>query len=274
MPFKHLVGGSNPSGLTRSIDFVFSSVYPVSVLNNYPLVNVSNPPRKRFNRRKSLELYKQVIQLRRKEYSYSEIAKETGLAKSTINNWLTHAGLTLSKEHLDIQGKNRLRNHVIATEASKRTRLRRKQADIQGFVNSHKQYFGDPFFNYGLALFESEGSKETACRFSNSDFRLILSFVKFLEKYFSLERNKNMNFDLYIHETRNKDLMRIKRFWSKKTFTPTSRIRVYWKKNKIIGRRENQDYVGQILIRVHGENILGSKLLALSDIILKKYQRL
>ena len=120
--------------------------------------NFSNPDtskltRKKFSRRKSFELYKQVIQLRRKEYSYSEIRDETGLAKSTINNWLTYAGLTLSKEHLDIQAKKRLENHTIATEASKRTRLRRKMADIQNFLNSYKQYFGDPLFNYGLALF-------------------------------------------------------------------------------------------------------------------------
>jgi len=72
--------------------------------------------------------------------------------------------LTLSKEHLDIQAKKRLENHTIATEASKRTRLRRKMADIQNFLNSHKQYFGDPLFNYGLALFEAEGNKETDSR--------------------------------------------------------------------------------------------------------------
>ncbi len=231
------------------------------------------PARKRFSRRKSFELYKQVIQLRRKEYSYSEIRKETGLAKSTINNWLTYAGLTLSKKHLEIQAKKRLENHTIATEASKRTRSRRKKADIQNILNSHKRYFGDPLFNYGLALFEAEGNKDTVCRFSNSDFRLIQTFVKFIEKYFSLERDNNMSFKLYIHETRRKDLLRIKRFWSKKIKVPITKIGVYWKKNRVVGRRENQDYVGQIVVSVRGENILGSKLLALSDIILRKYQK-
>jgi transposase-like protein len=238
----------------------------------YPIS--SQLSRKKFSRRKSFELYKQVIQLRKKEYSYSEICRETGLAKSTINNWLTYAGLTLSKEHMEIRRKNGLRNHVIATEASKRTRLRRKQKEIQDFLNSHKQHFGDPFFSYGLSLFEAEGCKETECRFSNSDFRLILTFVRFIEKYFSLERTKNMSFNMYIHKSRRQDLGRIKGFWSKKIGIPAKKIKVYWKKNQIVRRRHNPDYVGQILVGVHGENILGSKLLALSDIILKKYQRL
>ena len=141
-------------------------------------------------------------------------------------------------------------------------------------LNSHKKFFGEPLFNYGLALFEAEGNKDTVCRFSNSDFRLIRTFVKFIEKYFSLVRDKNMTFHLFIHETRKKDLLRIKRFWSKKIQVPISKIRVYWKKNKVIGRRKNQDYVGQIIVIVQGESILGSKLLALSDIILRKYQRI
>ena len=75
-------------------------------------------------RRKSAEIFKKVIELRKREYSYTEIKKETGVAKSTINNWLTLAGLTLTKEHLNIQAKKRVENHVVATEASKRTRAR------------------------------------------------------------------------------------------------------------------------------------------------------
>jgi len=217
-------------------------------------------PRQKFFRRKS-------------EHSYTEIRRETGLAKSTIQNWLTHAGLTLSKEHLEIQARKRVENYVIATAASKVTRKRRKDQEIQSCIQKVKKYFNDPFFNYGLAIFESEGCKSTECRFSNSDFRLIRTFVKFIEKYFPLDRNKNMSFDLYIHETRKADLGKIKGFWSEKIGIPISKMRVYWKKNEIVGRRDNPDYVGQMLVGVHGEKIFGSKLLALSDIILRKYQR-
>lgn len=230
--------------------------------------------RKHSPRRKSFNLFKKVIELRKKEYSYTEIKKETGLAKSTIQNWLTYTGLTLTKRHLEIQKKKKLEKHSVATEAAKRTRLRQKELAIHQAVMIHKNDFNDPFFNYGLALFESEGHKSTDCRLSNSDYRLILAFIKFIEKYFHLDRNINMTFDLYIHETRRTDMRKIKSFWIKKLRIPTDSIRIYWKRNRVTRRKKNNDYVGQIMMRVCGEKILGSKLLALSDIILSKYQRI
>jgi len=224
-------------------------------------------------RRKSAEVFKKVIELRKNGFSYTEIKKETGIAKSTINNWLSLAGLTLTKEHLQIQVKKRVENHVLGTEASKITRARRKELDISKFINKQKDYFNDPFYNYGIALYEAEGSKRTDCKFSNSDYRLILTFVKFVERYFYLNRKENMSFSLYIHETRKNDLRKILNFWSRNIDIKKDLIHTYWKKNKVVGRRENPDYSGQFQVRVMGEKVLGSKILAISDIILKKYLR-
>lgn len=224
-------------------------------------------------RRKSVEIFKKVIELRKKEYSYTEIKKETGVAKSTINNWLTLAGLTLTKEHLNIQAKKRVENHVVATEASKQTRLRRKNKDIENFIMKNKKHFDDPFFNYGIALYEAEGSKGTDCKFSNSDYRLIKVFVELVERFFLLNRDEDMSFSVYIHETRKSDLVKILNFWATKIGLDKSKIRYYWKRNKVVGRRENPDYTGQFVVRVIGEKVFGSKLLAISDIILRRYLR-
>lgn len=224
-------------------------------------------------RRKSFEIFKKVIELRKKGYSYTEIRRETNIAKSTINNWLVLAGLTLSKEHLQIQAKKRVENHVLGTMASKITRSRRKDEDIQRFIQEQKGNFNDPFFVAGIMLYEAEGSKSTDCKFSNSDHRLIVVFMRFIEKYTPLRRDKNIIFELYIHESRAADLDRIRRFWSAKIGISTGKIRFYWKRNRVIGRKENMDYVGQIMVRVHGEKVFGSKLAAISDIILKKYLR-
>jgi hypothetical protein len=224
-------------------------------------------------RRKSAAIFKAVISLRKKGFSYSEIKKETGIAKSTINNWLTRAGLTLSKEHLQIQAKKKVENHAIATEASRIIRLERKESDIQNFIGLQKGYFNDPFYNYGIALYEAEGSKGTGCKFSNSDYRLIQTFTKFVEKYFHLSRRADISFSVYIHEARKQDLGKILNFWVDKIGINKNQIHVYWKKNKIVGRKKNSDYVGQFSLRVMGESILGSKMLAISDIILRKFER-
>jgi hypothetical protein len=223
-------------------------------------------------RRKSAEIFKKVIELRKREYSYSEIRKETGIAKSTINNWLTLAGLTLTKEHLQIQAKKRVENHVIATEASKRTRARRKDEDIRTFIQENRKFMNNPFFVTGIMLYEAEGTKVNN-NFSNSDFRLIVIYIKFLEKYFGLDRKKDMNFRLYVHETRKNDLDRIKNFWAKRLKIDKNTFRVSWKHNIVSLRRMNLDYVGQIGVRVNGISHFTSKMLAISDIILSVFQR-
>jgi hypothetical protein len=223
-------------------------------------------------RRKSVETFRKVIELRKKEYSYTEIRKETGVAKSTINNWLTLAGLTLTKEHLQIQATKRVRNHVLGTTASKITRARRKERDIQNFILEQKANFNDPFFVAGIMLYEAEGTKINN-NFSNSDFRLIVTYIKFLEKYFRLDRKKDMNFRLYIHEIRKSDLNRIKNFWGKKLNLDKDDFHISWKHNVVSQKRINLDYVGQLGVRVFGVKHFTGKMLTISDIILSVFQR-
>lgn len=224
-------------------------------------------------RRKSKETFQKVIELRKHGYSYTEIKKKTGIAKSTINNWLTFAGLTLTKKHLEISRKKYLANNLVATEASKITRAKRKDEDIQNFIMKHKQDLEDPLFSYCIALFEAEGSKSIDCKFSNSDYRLIKLFLFFSERYLHLDKIKNVSYSLYIHESRRNDLDKILNFWTSKLGIPKTKFYVYWKKNIVTHRRENPDYSGQIGLRIMGEKVLGSKLLAISDIILSQYQK-
>ena len=225
-------------------------------------------------RTRNKERFKKCIKLRKQGLSYSEIRKAVPVAKSTLQNWLTFAGLTLTKEHLEIQVRKRLENKQVATEASRITRRIRKEKDINQALELHKKYFSNPFYNYGVALYESEGSKGTDCKFSNSDYRLVQVFLKFIERYFVLKRLENMGFEVYIHETRENDLEKISGFWSKSLGIPKNKIKIRWKRNQVVGRRDNPNYVGQMLVRVKGERILGSKIGAISDIILKKYQRI
>lgn len=224
-------------------------------------------------RRKSAEIFKKVIELRKREYSYTEIKKETGVAKSTINNWLTLAGLTLTKEHLNIQAKKRVENHVVATEASKRTRARRKEEDIQVFILENRRFMNEPLFVAGIMLYEAEGTKGENNSFSNSDFRTILVYIRFLERYFHLNRNLDLDFRIYIHEIRKDDLNRITNFWSKKLLVDGRIFSISWKHNVVSKKQENLDYVGQLSVRVHGIKHFSGKILAISSIMLSVFQR-
>lgn len=224
-------------------------------------------------RRKGTEIFKKVIDLRKRGFSYTEIKNETGVAKSTINNWLSFAGLTLTAEHLQIQESKRVENHILGTEASKITRARRKDEDIQRFIQEKKVYFEDPFFVAGVMLYEAEGTKVSNNNFSNSDFRLVITYVRFLEKYFKLDRKRDMNFRLYVHITRKDDLNRIINFWSKKLNIDMSDFSISWKKNIVAKRQKNLDYVGQMGVSVHGIKNLVGKIVTISDIMLSVFQR-
>ncbi len=224
-------------------------------------------------RRKGKALFQKVIKLRKKGLSYTEIQTKTGVAKSTINNWLTFAGLTLTKEHMEISKKRYLTNNIIATAASKITRARQKDEDIQNFIEKYKSNFNDPLFVAGVMLYEAEGSKGSSNGFSNSDFRMIKIFINFLKTYFHIDTNQNISYQLFIHESRKNDLQRILNFWSNKISIKQDSIKLRWKHNIVTKRRENLDYVGQFEIRIKGFPHFTNKLLAISDIILSEHTR-
>ena len=59
-------------------------------------------------RKKNKGKFVECVRLRKEGLSYGEIRKIVPVAKSTLQNWLTFAGLTLTKEHLEIQLKKRV----------------------------------------------------------------------------------------------------------------------------------------------------------------------
>jgi len=222
-------------------------------------------------RPKNKERFAKCVELRRLGFSYSEIREKVSVSKSTLQNWLTLAGLTLTKEHLEIQLKKSVEKRAAATLASKITRARKRDKEVSQAVAKLQKYIGEELFIYGIALYEAEGSKQDECRFSNSDWRLIKLFDKFIRTYFGDETKLDLKYSVFIHESRRGDLDRIKSFWSRKLQVPKDRFPVYWKKNKIVRKRTNKDYVGQIQVRVAGVSYLTRKLLAISDIIASQH---
>lgn len=229
---------------------------------------VRNKSTVRFTNRLKFE---QCLKLRLKGLSYSEIQKVIPVAKSTLQNWLTLGGLTLTNEHLEIQLNKRIEKRKSAMEASRLIRIRKRTEALKSDQIKYSKFFADPLFIIGVILYEAEGTKSSECRFSNSDYRLIKIFLHFLNKYFLLNVQTQAKFSLFIHETRNDDKERILSFWSDKLAISESSFKIFWKKNKVVKRRKNSDYVGQIQVRITGVPYLARKLLLYSSIIINKY---
>ena len=213
--------------------------------------------------------FQQCVRLRKQGLSYREIQKILPIAKSTLQGWLTLAGLTLSKEHLQIQFKKRIENRRVATEASRLTRQRKVYEQIQLFLERVRNELPDSTLVGGCLLYEAEGQKLGECKLSNSDYRLINYFLKFIEKYFGRNKSDGFIFRLYIHKNREKDLDRILDFWSSRLAIPRAKIAVTWKKHRA-KLRTNRDYVGQMSILVRRSSIINRQIRAVSDIILRE----
>src|SRR3989338_4661128 len=222
-------------------------------------------------RKKNKGKFVECVRLRKEGLSYGEIRKIVPVAKSTLQNWLTFAGLTLTKEHLEIQLKKRVEKIRAATEAAKFTRAKKFDEELESFLQRYKTFINDSFFVAGLMLYQAEGTKKNECRFSNSDYRLVQLFLNFLEKYFFLSRTEEVKYRLFVHESRKEDLGRIKNFWAMKLSVPVGYIDLTWKKNVVSKRRTNSNYVGQLQVIVRGIPSLTRKILALSVIICMKY---
>jgi len=204
-----------------------------------------------------------VIKLRKRGFSYSEILKKVPIARSTLSLWLKSVGL--AKAQFQRNTQRRIEGGLRGAAARKRNRIAttkeikdRAKAEITNISQRD-------LWLMGIALYWAEGSKEKKCgrgavtKFSNSDPRMILFFLKWLEKVFSIKKSE-LVYELYIHETANIEKSRI--YWSKTLSISKREIKTYFKKNKIKTLRKNtgEDYHGLIRIRVRRSSNLNRRI--------------
>ena len=119
----------------------------------------------------------------------------------------------------------------------------------------------------GVLLYWAEGSKEKRnsigqqVKFSNSDPRMIMIFLKWLGEIMKINNN-NINFELYIHKTAN--LNKALNYWSQILSCPKDKFRVYFKQPKTNTNRKNigNSYNGLIRLSVKRSSILNRKIAA------------
>ena len=159
----------------------------------------------------------------RKKLSTKQIADETGLTIFKVDYWLAKHGI--------------------------------KKRTISEATYAHKNPSGDPFryrppltleeginFGIGIGLFWGEGNKadKHAVRIGNTDPGVIISFIEFLEDFYTIDRSK-LRFSLQIFS--DTDPETAKSFWIerlrvspaqfyKTTVTLSGKIGTYRKKNQ------------------------------------------
>ncbi|MDD3728950.1 MAG: hypothetical protein PHH50_01350 [Candidatus Pacebacteria bacterium] len=118
----------------------------------------------------------------------------------------------------------------------------------------------------GTALYWAEGSKEkdksSQVTFGNSDPKMVIIFLKWLNKICKIKK-KDIIFRVYLHENSENRLKEVKKYWSRIVgFSEKHFKNVSWKRNKISTNRKNigKKYYGLLSITVRKSTNLNRKI--------------
>ena len=207
------------------------------------------------------KLKNEVIALRKKGMSYSEILRQIPVAKSTISLWLQDVGL--AKKQKQLITEKRIAGRLRAVEAVRRNKINRIKDIKDSAMKETPLLIRDPFWLAGVILYWGEGSKEhdKACpvKFTNMDLQMHQLFLKWAHKYLSAT-NESLLFELFIHK--KADIERAKKYWMQNLGFHENRLRIYLKKHnpKTKRKRIGDDYHGVLAVYVYKSIQLNRKI--------------
>ncbi len=211
----------------------------------------------------------QAIELRRRGFTYQEIAKYTNVSVSTLSAWLSHE--TWSQKIAESNEKR------ASKENSKRISLLNKARGNQykklydeaerSAETEYKHYKSNPLFIAGLMLYVGEGDNRDSrlIRLANIKMDIHIIFIMFLREFLGVPREK-IRFWILLYP--GLDPERTSRTWSKALKIPLTQFYKYQVIQGKSTKRVLQYGVGNTII---GSAVLKKKLmkwieLALSDL--------
>jgi hypothetical protein len=184
--------------------------------------------------------------LRTRGLSYKEIGARLNVSKSAARIWSKDVILKKKLKDKLYQKKISL---ITSGKFSSRERRKRQVEDIiklaEGEINLPISY--DTFRFFGAAIYWAEGSKTKIFAITNSDPKLIVFMVKWIDKVLGIGPGK-IKAQLNIHEEQNEN--EIKKYWSKITGIPLINFGKTFIKPAGKNYRKNKLYFGTIRIRI------------------------
>lgn len=211
-------------------------------------------------------LRKNAIALRKQGFSYSEINKKIPVSKSTLSLWLRDIVLSAKAENR-LKARMKL-GQPYGARAQKTIRIEKTNKIVRsakkdiGIINKRE------LFLIGTALYWAEGAKQKEhnpsqiVTFSNSDYKMIQIFIKWLIDCLKISRSR-IKFEIYSHENIRQKEVEVVNHWSKVTgFTKNNFKKIRYKKDKKNDFRKNQgkDYFGLLRINVRKSTDLNRKI--------------
>lgn len=200
----------------------------------------------------STYLLNKALDLRKKGYSYAQIAKKIKIAKSTSYLWCRKIVLSGSaKERIKKRRETGILNARKTLKINKEKVIMTIVKKTKKYLTSLKKYY---IFNKLLCsfLFWAEGEKnKNAVVFVNSNPLMITTFLKLFRTSFNLD-DKKFRCLVHIHEYH--DDGKIKKYWSDLTKIPVTQFSKSYLKPHT-KKRIRDNYNGTISIRYYDYKI-------------------
>lgn len=217
-----------------------------------------------------LKLKEKARKLRTTGLSYKEIGEVLKVSKSAARIW--SKDIVLKKEL-----KDKLYNKQISIITSGKfgSRERRKK-QVEDIIKFAEKEIGlpigfDTFRLFGAAIYWAEGSKTKHFAITNSDPKLIVFMVKWIDKVFGINP-KEIKAQLNIHKEQSE--VEIKKYWSKITDIPLLNFGKTFIKPAGKNYRKNKLYFGTIRIRILKGTDFRYRLFGWIDALIKNEKRI
>ncbi len=204
------------------------------------------------------EKYAQAIEFRKRNFTYSEIAKIVDVSTSTVSVWLKDKSFSkkIKEENTKRAAKDNVKRIGLINKARKAERTRTYADAIKSAETEYRHYKKDALFIAGLMIYVGEGDNKDRrlIRMANARMDRHLIFMKFLIAYLGVESSK-IRFWLLLYP--DLDEVSCMKKWSKYLRLPVSQ---FYKNQVIAGRSKKRTLhngVGNIII---GNTVLKQKL--------------
>ena len=209
----------------------------------------------------------EALKLRKDGYSIRQISETLGVSKSSASTWVRDVKISN-------KGKERLRATRLEGQRKSQVAIaqitKQKAKKAEQYATNVLQNNGDTIESKSLLcamIYWCEGNKSLAdcVFFTNSDPRLIYTFLSLLRSIYALDETK-FRVCMHLHAYHRADIQR--KFWSKVTKIPEKQfIKPYQKKNTT--KRKREGYQGCVQIRYYDVDV-ARKLMTLAKCYMKK----
>ena len=177
--------------------------------------------------RKSAQ-FAQATQLRKRGFTYEEIAKIVGVSKSTISSWLSEESWSIAVKEDNAKRaakENKKRISLLNTARGNQNKKLYAEAE-RSAVTEYKHYKHNPLFTAGLMLYAGSGdfTSPNLMRITSTRKDMHRIFITFATEYLGVPREK-IRFWLLFHSKQNP--LKYSRIWSKKIRIPLSQFHKY-----------------------------------------------